>query len=458
MSVSKNVELSEESKAKTLELLRLAFEDFFSGLSTPQQKNEASALFDESDPQFFQNLAYEMLVGNPGLSETVSKVSLEKRLRNIMHDLVDGGDNLRLSLLTDKLWHTLENQDQTKRFYVPLVGVTISIGHLDLGPLRLMQMDQSAVDVAIELIAASIDRTASSMNNKVAAKDMWAKEMTANLLGTVCVTGEVFGDSRTVDDAAREFTGVALDLLRFAIPALQPKDHVAVSLKGYGVPTTLRRYILPLGVSEGYIPSLKAGAFTDLCLEDRAVSTMDGIGIFKIANLINTNRTEFQVSIFRAMHWFGESQRQDSPSYELVNLVIGLESFFDTAHFSRTQNTKRKLDKTSLICEAVTVLLYDQIYWEKHFQSIREGFAARGEVVHEGKKFAYQNLGYMRDTVFIFLQALIDRMDEFTSSSELLEWVAKKTPNLQGQTQWSHSKTKLQSNSSIRERWRMEPF
>jgi hypothetical protein len=55
---------------------------------------------------------------------------------------------------------------------------------------------------------------------------------------------------------------------------------------------------------------------------------METSGVLKIADSLRRPLSDLEVSVLRSIHWFAESQVQTTEDYELISLIIAIESLF----------------------------------------------------------------------------------------------------------------------------------
>ncbi|MFN0102976.1 MAG: hypothetical protein ACKV2U_12910 [Bryobacteraceae bacterium] len=377
-----------------------------------------------------ERIAARILETFPAYRNRFAFDDIKQRLRKIVTNTVRSGRYERADELMDGFWKRLENPDERKACYVPLIGIKLQSRDVEIGRFRLLQMDLEHIAEVVELMNASIDLTSNSADHKVIFKSQEEVEIRDYLAGTVCLRVEVVADTNKADQIALRDAVMLLDLLRFTIPALYAKGrNIVVGLKGDGQPGIYRRYVLPLGRSDGSFPSYRIGPFGDLEVNEPVLQKMDELGVLSIASA-KSPLTALQSAIFRSVHWFAESQLQRTEDNELVNLVIALESLFELPHTDK--------NKTEKVCEATAVLLEsDEAPRKTLFSRLRNACFYRGEVVHQGDHVPdYRDMDWMRETVQAVIGKMIHRMADFLTPNDALDWVSAQNAGIATKVNW----------------------
>ena len=372
-----------------------------------------------------ESLRQVFLTAFPQYQSRFAVEDIEERLRTVICTTVRSGDIERVLALMKQFWERLDNPDERKVCLVPLQGISMDDSVVEIGSFTLRRMDAESIRYVTELLSAAIDNTSSSERIKAESKSHCEREFAEHLKDTVCVAVYVSADSNKASQIATKDTQTVLDLIRFTTPALYPKSrNITVSLKGDGMPGIYRRYVLPIGKSDGTLPTSRTGPFGDFQLNRACTEKMEKLGVISFAQALGQPLTPFQNAIRSAIHWFAESQVQKTPEYELLSLIIAVETLFATE--------VRKKILTDTICEAVAVFLNDaESEREEMFAFLRDGFRWRGDVAHAGKDAdSYTNLKFLRGLVHYLISTAMHRMGEFQSPEAVLSWVKAQKPGL----------------------------
>ena len=419
----------QKRKAITDEVAALVKKHYY--LTHKGEENYIGAvLLDPDVQQGYEELAGRLLRELPEYRERFAFEDISQRLKSVVTETVRSGEYSKSEVLMNQLWERLENADERKLCYIPLTGVKLNGPELEIGKFRLRQMDVAAIGEAILLMEASIDRTLSSTAIKETVKEQECKEMMEHLSDSVCLVVPVSADTLKADQISMRDAATLLDLLRFTIPVLYPNNIAGVGLKGDGRAGMYRRYTLPVGHSDGQFKAYWTGPFGDFEINEKAMEAMKALGVLKLADALRRSLSDLEVAVLRAIHWFAESQVQRTVDYELVSLVVALESLFELDHQSKR--------KTDTICEATAVLLdSEETTRITLFRLVRNACFYRGEVVHQGDDAAeYTEIVALRQIVHRLIAVVCQRSDEFRASKDVLVWVQQQGADLTKKAGW----------------------
>lgn len=371
-----------------------------------------------------KDIARSVLANQPVLEEMFSESDIARRIESIVIDTVREG-SCRTPDLIDGLCTRLESRDEWKLVLIPLQGIKLSEAITDIGPIRLRTMDDSAIDEALGLWRAAIDRTSNTAEQKASAKRVLGDDLEKALRGIVCVEVRVCADIGLAENVAIQRATLLLDLLRYGSSVLQ--SNPAIGFKGDALPGLYRRYILPLGTSDAINPNFITGPIGDLLLDRASLERMERIGVQKVAATIQHSPSQLETAIRTGIHWFSESRIQIKPEYEIVTLAIAIESALAT--------TGGEGLGRNVLSEAVAVLLSDDDRERKAlFNLTREALQQRGGIMHHGKRdLEWDRLHQYRSVVRRFLTAAIESTDRFQSTTDLLSWVKSRNSELTDQ-------------------------
>jgi hypothetical protein len=179
----------------------------------------------------YESLAKRLLSDFPEYRERFAYEDISQRLRSVLSDIVRGGEYSRGEVLMNGLWDRLDNPDEQKICYIPFKGVRLAASEVEIGKFCLRTMNEAAMGVVIQRMEESADRTVGSTEIKGAFKKEQANEMMESLANSVCLVVQVAADTAKADQISMRDAATLIDLLRFTVPTLHPRRHVAIGLK-----------------------------------------------------------------------------------------------------------------------------------------------------------------------------------------------------------------------------------
>jgi hypothetical protein len=385
----------------------------------------------------YEGVAKRLLQELPAYRNRFSFADIANRLRSLVTDIVRGGSESEEEALIGRFWDRLENQDERKVCYVPLDGLKLSTPRVEIGRFNLRRMDDNAIAEAVSLMEASVENTLNSLDCKEAFKKLQAEEIRKELQDTVCLLVSVNCDIQKADQTAVRDALLLIDLLRFVLPVDNNADVIGVGLKGDSRAARYTRYILPLGRSDGSFRSYWRGPMGGANVDDKLIATMEARGVMKLISRLGGQLSALEKALLRAIHWFAESEIQNTVDYKLVTLIIAVEALFELEQSSR--------GKTNAICESTAVLLRDNDAGRKAvFLLMRDACFFRGEVVHQGDDAAeYLEIKKLRQTVHSLIAVVCNRAAEFSTSKDVLGWVGQQSAKLSQRAHWKEPQMRL---------------
>ena len=406
-------------------------------LSGPWSDDDGGVPISQVVQQDCASIAKQLLHELPNYRDRFSFADIAKRLRSLVTDVVRGGSQSESEALIERFWTRLENQDERKVCYVPLEGLKISTPRIEIGKFCLRRMDDDGIAEAVSLMEASVENTINSSQSKDAFKRLQREAMRKELKDSVCLLVSVDADIEKADQIAMRDALLLIDLLRFAIPVDNNAEVIGVGLKGDSRAERYTRYILPLGHSDGSFPSYWRGPMGRANIDDKLLSTMETLGVMKLARRLGGQLSALEQALLRGVHWFAESEIQKTVDYKLVTLIIAVEALFELEQSSS--------GKTNAICESAAVLLKDDDVGRMAvFRFMRDACFFRGEVVHQGDDAAeYLEIKTLRQAVHSLIAVVCNRADEFSNSKDVLAWVSQQAAKLSQRVQWKRPQGRL---------------
>lgn len=385
------------------------------GQSQPGTSEEDSALFmPTAVEKQLGELAAHLLASNRWYGSRFSVKYVQKSLMEIAWSAVEQDSLAVVAPGLDTMFTKLETTDQRKVCLVPLTGVKLCSPSFSLGRFALKRMDAESLDSAKTLVGGAMQCSQHTDEEKLAFTEQLCQHLDEHLRGTVCLEVSVEADAQKADEVAVREAETLLDLLRFLSAHLYPKGVVEVGYQGDGRSGVSRRYVLPLAGGGFMGSNERKGPFDELLLDERARKAAESLVLVKLAQVDPLSATKLEKAIFRAIHWFAESQTERRPENELVSLVIATECLFAGS---------KGLPSTATVAEATAMLLGKTLEGRLRLIAlVREAFNHRGQVVHQGEtESQFGRLKAFRDVVTGVIQAGVELTDRFAGPGELLQ-------------------------------------
>ena len=307
---------------------------------------------------------------------------------------------------TESIEKVLTDCSLTHAVYVPLAGLDV-VNTVRIGNVRLINAKK-----ALKEIMPVLKRNAEGKKNgqKFLDNEIPLLEKEFSTGGCAVVAGVVAEHAKAHEIAIEECAFV-VDVLRFS--------SFAIYHRGFRVPHGIviqSQYMRPSMASvtissDGHFRSSHSavGQIRPFELNKENIKISRELGILKLAQrrardlLTNLDR-----QVIRSIHWFAESQAQDSEENELLNLVVCMEMFLTPAGGESISGSIA--DGISiLLCEGiqsklkVRKFIKDKVY--KARSSITHGKTLQGEV----------NMPDLREIVFDLILLMMQDPKKWTS-------------------------------------------
>lgn len=370
----------------------------------------------------FEDVA-RTLLQDENWSEKFSEKYVDGLLQRILAKTLRDGKPDKIELYVDEIIDEFKSYSLEHIVYVPLVGIQMSMEELPVGKIVLKKMTDSNTAVLMSEIEKITLSLKSTPEDKAMILELHQREIADNLKGQVCSVFKVIAEPDQARERAEEETRRVIDLFRFSIPALYPKDYnVAIGLQGEVF--RVSRWI-PILSTDGKSFNTHAhivGPLIPFEINEPHLEHMNKIGVFKLSKVIaklDRELGDFERVVLRALHWLANSQTQEENENKLLNLITCLETFLSP----RDGNPIG-----TFIAEAVAILLADDFESRKRLKKrVQELYRLRSAVSHGGRKAILDSdLAELENITGALTMTLIDRMDKFPMHNELFDWLESK--------------------------------
>lgn len=359
----------------------------------------------------------KILLQKEGWSEKYSERYVDSKLQKLLVDIVKINDYGNTIELFDEFVLEYENYSDEQIVYVPLDGIQMSMDELRLGKVIFKKMTDNVINVLKSKFESIIDSLKTTDNNKEYEKkqqSIWMDRMN----GRVSAEFHVIAEPIRAIERAEEETCRVLDLLKYAIPSIyNPLMNIAIGLQGevsYAVRATPS---IARDENDYHWESANVGSLHLFDLSPKTIVQMEGIGVFKISELLRKFENElsdFEKTLLRSLHWYASAQTQSELENKLLNLITCIEVLL-TPRDSTPNGT--------FIAENIVILLIKDIekrmFWKERILYI---YKLRNAVSHGGEKGILESDVYQLQFItHKLINYMIDHKEEFDSRKALFD-------------------------------------
>lgn len=338
---------------------------------------------------------------------------------------------------TGNLQHELEaiiskcdNYAEKHTAYLPIDGISMHIDQLVLGKITLRNMTGEHFktfekNVISEILRRQTLQEKSEVELKVwndFIKDHFIKD---KIVATYTTVAEPF---KTQELAELECDHI-IDILRYFA-------YIKTKSISFGLPWKLElRWSKVAVASSTYEFSFNTGEWhgepeyndpkTGMLFEvtDQTLLEMKQEGIYDLITMQPSKKKKLFIdTLLFSIHWFINALMQDDPANEFLSLAICLETFLTP------------VDTTKGISNAIAIgvaWVLGNNFAERQalYDKMKKFYKKRSSITHSGNRdISTHELLDFRETVKAFLQALIQRRDEFNAGGDkdLQKWIDNK--------------------------------
>ncbi len=326
----------------------------------------------------------------------------------------------------DQLIEALKDYSQEQVVLVPIVGIKMAVDFYSIGKIRLITPATTNQPDLVERRT----QLAEKLNEIPALRDWLQAQMYAFQPGVVCAEYRVVADPDRAKELAEQETRRALDLIRFAIPALYPNCDISVGIQAEAFVGTRSRLTTILA-EEGFNIRWQRNAarhphrnpiVDTFELSDFTLGKLDRLGLpIATAILQKQNLTAFEQTLLEALHWFANAQAEQDPLYKFLGLMICLESVL---------NEKGLESITATIANGVAWLIGEDLKDRRELKTRIGGFySKRSTISHGGKvedRITLKDIDELTNIVGAVIKRLLKKVDEFASKKALRLWIEER--------------------------------
>ncbi len=368
------------------------------------------------DVDKYEKKLLKPLLEDEGWGKKFTEEYIERSIRKILLRTYKEGNkkkNSRAQKYFTELVNEVENYSQKHIVYIPLANIQLRTDKLEIGDITLFNITKEV----FENIEKQVE--------KVVVNKQLLRQWLHDLQNNVCAEYYCTADAdRAVERAIEECQRV-LELLRFAIH-MMGQDHLRVTI---GFLNEVFRYIqtIPALSQDGerlFLRNKTIGPLAPFILEQKTISRMEEIGIFKVANILKQEVEEgsFHETLLRGIRWFSNAQTQIIKENQFLNLMTCLETFLTT----------RATEKiTQAVARGVAIVLETTQVGRISMQGrVTNLYNHRSSLSHGGRSAMLNtDLEELRDITGNFLARIIQIMDKLKTKKDLDDWIKTRELN-----------------------------
>ncbi len=301
---------------------------------------------------------------------------------------------------------------------IPLSGVNLQMEELEVGPARLCRMDATKAAT----IMAAVNRISSTMQGPPSAKEAYVavtQRTVEQLMGVTIVEISEAGDPSLAQERAETKCLTTIDVLQF-MAGLFVHSEQRIRVDFRSVESAGFRSVLLLSEDGTHFVQNqnRFGPSGSFVLTSDIMERMKSVGFMAIFDILakeETDKTEIEKLIMRAVHWFSDAELQRNPSNKLQSYVTCLDMFFSS----------RDGEATAAVQDGVAYLLGDSVEQRMEIHKfVGEAYEYRSRASHEGAELHLpEMIVKLKSLTANFLAIVAQRRADFQTKKALKQWV-----------------------------------
>ena len=314
-----------------------------------------------------------------GLETRLSRSFVTKKVMALIGELVVDPSAEKARTGLEQLWTDFDAVP-TFTVFVPLSGLDAPDSPLELGKVKIRFCDETACDDLVATVSAIIDTTAHTDQGKVAFKELLGNLLSSHVLGQVIAESNVVAEPVRAREIAEEETRKALDVIRYALPALVPKGMRAeIGLMHEVFGGAKLTPLIEHGSRSFNLQTERVGPLTPFKLDQQTVQAMEDLGVFELgAILAKELPTGLERSLIRSLRWFGTIGGPGDADYRLVSGIVCLETLLTPRDREPISNH---------VAESAALLLGSNQAERRRIKArVKELYGVRSAIAHGAEK------------------------------------------------------------------------
>jgi hypothetical protein len=348
------------------------------------------------------------LLQQGGWIDKYSEHFVANLLRKFLEELHGDNNSTKAERLLEDADKEYQAYQKKHTVLVPLAGIVWEEAELKIGKVSFKQMTPDD-------LRRRLGAHADSQFTQVLTKEIANSTVTESL---------VLAEPIRAKEIAVEETRRALDLLRYSITFIIPVEYkrlgMNVGIKGDFGEGDVLALILPSPDDQSIaLSSVRDGPSLPFHVYKETIEKFQESGVTEVAAILEKAEnalSDFERTLLRGIHWFGNALCQKEPENELLNLVTCLEAFL-------TPDDNNPIG--TAIAEGVALLLEKALEERKKLKKkVKDVYAKRSGVSHGGKKAVLDSeLSELREVTRKLIRRMISHNKAVQSKKQLLEMI-----------------------------------
>ena len=341
----------------------------------------------------------------------------EKYTENVIDDIIVSQvkrKNVRKA--TESIEKLLTDCGVTHRVYVPLAGVDV-VDSLKIGNVRLVNTKR-----ALKEIISALKRTAEARKDGQQLLDLEIPILEKEFSRGGCAVLEgVVAEHGKAREIAMEECAFIVDVLKFSsYPIYDRRSRVphGIAIQSQHTWPIMTSFVIS---SDGHFSSSHSvvGQIRPFELSKGNIRIIRELGIIKFAQRRARNTlTDLDEQVRRSIHWFAESQAQDSEENELLSLVVCMEMFLTPAGQNESISGS--------IADGAAILLRKGIENRCDLRKdIKKAYRVRSSITHGETSKVKVSMPDLRKNVFDLILLMMQNPKKWTSVNSVQDYLTE---------------------------------
>ena len=369
---------------------------------------------------FWDDILRDLLIKHKWNTKFSEKY-VDSKLQEIISNLIRDRSPQKAHEYLDQLEKEYEHYSIEQVLRIPLFGIELDERLIELGNVTFKKLNDERTEELIVMLNQAISNSSNTDEEKKMHFDFEKELINEYLRDRVCAEISLLAEPDRALEIAETEAQRALDLLRYAIPAIYSSDKkVTIGLQGEYSSQTRYAQIFSADGQSFSCTITSVGPLFPLELSTQNLEHMEKIGVFTLGDILKKEQlSKFEETLLQGIEWFSRAQTQSEPKNKLLNLITVLETFLTPRGTDPIQKT---------ISEGVAILLKDDAIQRKSLMKrVKQFYGLRSKLSHgHSKEILDADIRLLLNIVGSLIMILIEERDHFASKEDLINWIEYK--------------------------------